>query len=295
MTVGAVSWKVRRIQDAEEFFAHFEQLARDAKGRGCELLVFPELIALELLALEETVAERDVPQNLAPHSEAWEDLAIHLADELDMLIVAGSWLVEEESGFSNTAFVAYPSRKEFQGADGTLVAGDYQTKVQGTAYEKEVWSLVPGKGLQRLLDGRIGVTICYDAEFPEAARALAGSGAEVICVPSYTEKPHGFERVRNCCLARATENQVFVLHSALVGGLGREPVVSAAGTSAIIAPSFEPFPCPAILDETRPGEEGIAVATLDFDALREGRERGAVRPWQDSREATWQLLESPWR
>ncbi len=267
MTVGAASWKVRRIQDAEEFFAHFEQLARDAKGRGCELLVFPELIALELLALEETVAERDVPQNLAPHSEAWEDLAIHLADELDMLIVAGSWLVEEESGFSNTAFVAYPSRKEFQGADGTLVAGDYQTKVQGTAYEKEVWSLVPGKGLQRLLDGRIGVTICYDAEFPEAARALAGSGAEVICVPSYTEKPHGFERVRNCCLARATENQVFVLHSALVGGLGREPVVSAAGTSAIIAPSFEPFPCPAILALARLprgdlAAPGIAVAIV---------------------------------
>lgn len=286
---------MRTIQDAEEFFAHFEQLARDAKGRGCELVVFPELIALELLALDETVAERDVLQFLASHSETWEDLAIQLADELDMMIVAGTWLIEEETGFSNTAFIAYPSRAEFQGADGTLVAGDYQTKVQLTAYEREVWSLVGGKGLQRLLDGRVGVTICYDAEFPESARALAESGAQLICVPSYTEKPHGYQRVRNCCLARATENQVFVLHSALVGGLGREPVVSATGTSAIIAPSFEPFPCPAILDETRPGEEGIAVTTLDFEALRECRESGPVRPWQDSRTASWQLLESPWR
>lgn len=295
MTVGAVSWKVRSIQDAEEFFAHFEGLVRDAKQRGCELVLFPELISLELLAVDESVAESDVPRFLATHSAEWEDLAIHLADELDLLIVAGSTLVEEEAGFSNTSFIAYPSRDEFAGKDSTLVAGDYQTKVQLTSYERSVWNLVGGDGLQRLLDPRIGVTICYDAEFPEAVRALTGSGAEVLCVPSYTEKAHGFERVRTCCKARAIENQIFVLHAALVGGLGREPVVAATGTSAVIAPSFDPFPSPAILDETRPGEEGIAVAKLDFEALRECRERGAVRPWQDSRTAEWRLLDSPWQ
>ena len=32
--------------------------------------------------------------------------------------------------------------------------------------------------------GRIGLLVCYDAWFPEAARALAVKGARIICVPS---------------------------------------------------------------------------------------------------------------
>jgi predicted amidohydrolase len=161
-----------------------------------------------------------------------------------------------------------------------------QEKVKLTTYEREVWKIAPGRGLSTLPDQQTSVLICYDSEFPEAGRALAERGVLLFCVPAFTETMHGFHRVRHSCHARAIENQVFVVHSSLVGSLGREPVPNAVGSSAILAPSFEPFPANGVLAETTMNEEEIAVAKLDFNALRKAREEGDVRNWHD-RDAEW--------
>ena len=58
--------------------------------------------------------------------------------------------------------------------------------------------------------GRIGVLICYDVEFPEAARYLADLGAEILFVPFCTDTRQSYLRVRYCAHARAIENQVYV-------------------------------------------------------------------------------------
>jgi predicted amidohydrolase len=98
---------------------------------------------------------------------------------------------------------------------------------------------------------------------------------------------HGFHRVRESCRARAIENQVFVVHASLVGSLGREPVPSTAGSSAILAPCVEPFPADGVLAETRLNAEEIAVAELDFEALVASRESGDVRNWHDRSRGDW--------
>ena len=76
---------------------------------------------------------------------------------------------------------------------------------------------------------------------------------------------------------------------AAVGSLGREPVPSTFGSAAIISPSHSPFPEGSVLAETRLNEEGLAVAELDFDALRESRESGDVRNWHDRSPVTWKF------
>ncbi|HTF37172.1 MAG TPA: carbon-nitrogen hydrolase family protein, partial [Blastocatellia bacterium] len=70
--------------------------------------------------------------------------------------------------------------------------------------------LTPGDKQFRVFElpfGRIGINICYDASFPEAARALKLLGAELIILP--TNWPTGAWRTAEFIInARACENHV---------------------------------------------------------------------------------------
>lgn len=54
--------------------------------------------------------------------------------------------------------------------------------------------------------GRVGIMICWDLTFPEAARALAAQGAEIIFMPIWG----GYLKL---AMARALENQVYLVSS----------------------------------------------------------------------------------
>jgi predicted amidohydrolase len=55
--------------------------------------------------------------------------------------------------------------------------------------------------------GKVGIMICWDAQFPDAARALALQGAQIILMPIW-------DGTAPLTLARAIENQVFLVTSA---------------------------------------------------------------------------------
>jgi predicted amidohydrolase len=58
--------------------------------------------------------------------------------------------------------------------------------------------------------GRVGMVICYDLRFPEAMRALALDGADIIALP--TNWPDGSQNAPQFVTrTRALENRVFVL------------------------------------------------------------------------------------
>lgn len=285
MRVASIAWGVRESPTVEAFRDHLFDLVEEAATAGASLALLPELFCLELLATEPSLAEEQVLGFLAPLTERlMPGLLQESAERFGIVVVGGSFFESSPEGIVNVGIVARPGRPPIRYEKNNL-----------TRYEQEVWGLRPGRGLAAFEhEGtRVGVTICYDAEFPESGRALAEAGCLVQLAPSYTESVRGFQRVRWCCLARAVENQVFVVHSSLVGGFGREPLPASSGSSAIIAPSLEPFPVAAILDETPAGEEGIAVADLDFEALRAGRDHGAVRPWTERHRAEWRVMEGP--
>jgi predicted amidohydrolase len=264
----AVSWAVREISDEQQFFDHLKDLVHRSADQGATLIVLPELAILELIGLFPGAAGRDIPLKLEPYATRYEIALRDLERETGALIVGGSHIRDNW----NVCFAG----------------GDHVGKRVLTQWEKVEWGLEPAPGSRTpMITDRIGVTICYDCEFPESGRAIAEAGALVQCIPAYTETRRGFQRVRWCALARATENQLFVIHASLVGSLGREPVPMTYGSSAILTPSIEPFPESAILAETALGEEGIAVADLDFDLLLKAREQGDVRNWNDRHAAEW--------
>ncbi len=282
LRAAVVAWKLREIRSDSEYFAHFYDLVNEAHELGAQLVVFPELQVLELLHLAPEVREQDGPLYLSQFAQETEDWIRRISESSGLIIVGGSYFKETPEGVMNCTAIGHP---EFGLALG------YKNNL--TTYERAIWNLRPGTGLAKPHDARLGVTLCYDAEFPESGRALAEEGVLVQCIPAFTETQHGFNRVRWCAQARATENQNYVIHASLVGDIGREPVPSTYGNSAILCPSVEQYPLSGVLDETPLNEEGIAIADLSFDLLDLARETGDVRNWNDRHRGDWLLRREP--
>jgi predicted amidohydrolase len=148
-----------------------------------------------------------------------------------------------------------------------------------TRFERETWDVGPG-GPLRVFDtalGKIGILICYDAEFPLLGRALADAGAEIILVPSCTDTRAGYSRVRIGAMARALENQCVVVQSPTVGYAQWSPAVDEnVGAAGVFGPPDLGFPDTGILAEGALNDPGLVAAQVDLAAVATVRAQGAV-------------------
>jgi predicted amidohydrolase len=114
---------------------------------------------------------------------------------------------------------------------------------------------------------RMGFLICYDVEFPEAVRALALAGAELIAVPTALIQP--FDIVaRTLVPARAFENQVYVAYA---GMCGSERGLGYCGLSCIVGPDGR--------DLARAGSgPALLIADIDPSAISKGRQSNPYLP-----------------
>ncbi len=277
LRVASVAWQLRRNKTDGKFFGHWHDLVSEAHDEGANVVVFPELHVLELLPLaDDRVLPHKAAEYLVQFGEAVEEWVGRISKSSGMIIVGGSHFRRlGDDRIENVCAIGTPDQ-------GVIL----QPKNNLTVYERDVWDIVPGKGLASLPEG-LGVNVCYDSEFPGAARALAEAGMRTLCVPSWTETQRGFQRVRWGCLSRAIENGIFVIQASLVGDLGSEPVPMTFGSSMIAAPSVDPFPVDAILRETPLNEEGIVFAQLDYEMLEDARSNGEVRNWEDRDKGDW--------
>ena len=117
--------------------------------------------------------------------------------------------------------------------------------------------------------GRVGMLVCYDLWFPEAARALALQGADLIAVPTnwvanFRRRPvddHGWTMGNYAAVGVATQNQVFV---AAADRIGEERGVRFVGCSCVVAPDGSMLAGPAA-----PDRETLLVVRVDLaDAQR---------------------------
>src|SRR5690606_5539878 len=168
--------------------------------------VLPEFLSLELAAMQPAGLRADLPASMAAlqqHEGAWHALFAGLARELDLTILAGSFLTAVDSGrFRNRAWLYAPNG-----------ARHYQDKLQLTGFEKQL-GIIEGGDALRVFDAatglRAGIAVCYDAEFPLPVRAQCEAGARLLLVPSCTDTAAGATRVETVCLARSLENRFFV-------------------------------------------------------------------------------------
>lgn len=114
---------------------------------------------------------------------------------------------------------------------------------------------------------KVGAMICYDREFPESARILMLKGAEVILTPNACElEQHRLEQFRT----RAYENMVTL-------AMTNYAAPDSNGHSIAVDPiAFGEREASRDMVIVAAGErEGVYIAEVDMDALREYRQREA--------------------
>ncbi|MFO0673762.1 MAG: carbon-nitrogen hydrolase family protein [Polyangiaceae bacterium] len=285
--VASLQYFIRPVTSFEQFEEQVDALVHTAADYGCRLLVFPEYFTCQLLTVTGTrlpIAQQ--VRKLASLEPRIVGVFSRLAKECGLYIVGGTVPAvdppDQETVYNECYFYAPTGEYEVQG------------KLHMTRFEKEEWLVSPHKKF-RVFDtdfGKVAITICYDVEFPELARAAARAGAYILVVPSCTDDRHGYLRVRYCAQARAIENQMYVIHSCTVGSLPQVPAVSLNwGQAAIYSPSDFAFARDGIVAEGVPNQESMVIAELDLDRIVETREKGTVLPLRDSM-ATADVLQS---
>jgi predicted amidohydrolase len=155
-------------------------------------------------------------------------------------------------GFPEAADGALYNACAVIGADGALVGVKRKT-VLPPGFEADVFAEGDGALLFDCAGRRCAVLICYEVEFPEAVRAAALAGAEVILAPTALSD-RWVSVAHRMIPTRAFENGVWLLYA---NHAGREGDTAYLGASCIVAPDGE--------DRARAGaDEALITAALSM-------------------------------
>jgi predicted amidohydrolase/GNAT superfamily N-acetyltransferase len=273
--ITSVQYQMRKVKSFDDFARQVTYFVDVASDYRSDFVLFPEFFSVQLLSQSEALTPQEGIRELAKMAPQFRELMRGLAVRFGMTIIAGSHPVQEGKHIYNTSFICLP--------DGEVVS---QRKLHITPNERKWWRISGGDTL-RVVEtpkAKIGVLICYDVEFPEAARHLADSGMEILFVPFCTDNRQGYLRVRYCAQARAIENQIYV---AMTGNVGNLPDVSNMdiqyAQAAVLTPSDFAFARDAIAAEADSSEETLLVCDVDLDDLYDCRSAGTVTPRLDRR------------
>lgn len=271
--IATMQYLLRPISRFEDFATQVEFFVRSAREYRCQFVLFPEYFSMQLLSFLRDPSPARAVRRLAQLAPEYESLFTRLAAESGMYIIGGTHPVIQSGELFNAAHLFTPNGQVFR-----------QKKVHLTAAEKDSYQMSRGHGFYCYHTdyGDIGILVCYDVEFPEAARVLAEAGMQILFVPSCTDERNGFCRVRYCSQARASENQIYVALAGTVGNLPDVPgMATHFGQAAILTPPDYFFARDGIAAEGTVNQEQMVVADLDLDLLAEQRVNGTVIPLKD--------------
>ena len=260
--------------DRAENIAAVGELVAEAAEQGARVVLPPELFASRYFCQTEDEALFDLARPLA---DAPAVAAMRRLAETRNVAIPASFFERDGPHYYNSIAMIAP---------GGDVLGVYRKShiPDGPGYE-EKYFFRPGNSGFRVWDvcgARVGVGICWDQWFPEAARAMALMGAEVIFYPSAIgSEPDDpdFDTSamwRGAMTGHAICNAVPVVAS---NRIGAEPGPGAPqrfyGHSFIADERGELV---AAFDDA---DSGVLMATLDFDRAR--RHRAGMGFFRDRR------------
>ena len=192
-----------------------EALVRKAAGQGAEVILIQELFATPYFCIEQHPKHFALAQPLEGHPLVARFAA--LARELGVVIPVSFFERSGPAFFNSVAMVD---------ADGTVLGLYRKSHIpQGPGYEEKFY-FSPGDTGFRVWTtafGRIGVGICWDQWFPEAARAMMLMGADVLMYPTaigtepHDASLHTAEPWRRAMQGHAVSNAVPVVGANRIG------------------------------------------------------------------------------
>lgn len=218
---------------------NIEKMTKALESVHADLIVLPELATSGYL-----FTNKEEPRSLAekfPGILSKEFL--RLSEKTGTSYVVGFPEYAEE-GVYNSAALITPEGIQYIYRKTHLFFEEKKYFLPGKEYK-----IVDVKGY------KIGILICFDHMFPEAARTLALKGAQVICHPSNLVLP---EYGQLTTRVRALENRVFWILANRIGTeeRGGSKLVY-TGESQILSPKGE------IINRAGAGEESVFVTEID--------------------------------
>jgi len=159
-----------------ESFDHHEKLIRQAAADGANIVVTQELFLTPYFCTIEDPALFDLAD---PLPGPVTDRLGKIAGELGIVLVSSLFEHRGPGLYHNTAAI--------HDADGTLLGLYRKSHIpQDPAFEEKFY-FTPGDSgwpVWNTMFGKLGVLICWDQWYPEAARLMALGGAQVLIYPT---------------------------------------------------------------------------------------------------------------
>jgi N-carbamoylputrescine amidase len=244
------------------------RLAERAAAGGANIICTPELFRSQYFCQSEDHANFRLAESIpGPTTEAFQDLARRRG-----VVVIASIFEKRASGlYHNTAAVI--------DADGSLLGIYRKMHIPDDPLYYEKFYFTPGDTGFRAWPtrfGKIGVLVCWDQWYPEAARLTALAGAEVLFYPTAigwhpkekkkygTEQKAAWETIQR---GHGIANGCFV---AVCNRVGRERPIGGDGIE-FWGGSFVAGPGGKVLAAAGPARPEIVLASLDLAQVDETR------------------------
>lgn len=153
-----------------------ERLVREAAEQGASILLLPELFERLYFCQERRYAYYDYARTLEENEAV--RFFTKIAKELDIVLPISFYERDRNSFYNSVAVID----------GGRGVIGVYRkTHIPDDHFYQEKFYFAPGDTGFQVWDttyGTIGIGICWDQWFPEAARAMAIMGADLLFYPT---------------------------------------------------------------------------------------------------------------
>ncbi|WP_300377126.1 N-carbamoylputrescine amidase [Henriciella sp.] len=252
-------------------------LVREAAGKGADIILPPELFCDHYFCKVQDEKYFATAYPWAEHP-AVEQLSV-LAKELGVVIPVSIYEKDGPEYYNSIVIID---------ADGTPLGVYRKSHIpDGPGYMEKFYFRPGNTGFRvwETMKGRIGVGICWDQWFPEAARAMTLMGADILFYPTAIgSEPHDADldtaaRWRRAMQGHAVSNVIPVVAA---NRTGDEDGQIFYGTSFIADHAGE------IVSELGRNEEGVIAAEFDLDFI--DRHRAAWGFFRDRRTDLYDVL-----
>ncbi|MCK8486502.1 N-carbamoylputrescine amidase [Paenibacillus sp. MBLB2552] len=244
----------------EENIAKADQLVRQAAAQGAQIILLQELFETPYFC------QKEKSDYYIYATELEENAAIQhfrkVAKELEVVLPISFYEKKNNARYNSLAVID---------ADGEVLGRYRKSHIpDGPGYEEKFYFNPGDTGFKvwKTRYAKIGVGVCWDQWYPEAARCMALMGAELLFYPTAigSEPQDGSidskDHWQLCMLGHAASNLVPVIASNRVGmETDEESSITFYGSSFIAGPQGNKV---AEADRT---EETVLVAEFDLDQL----------------------------
>ncbi|PYI57621.1 MAG: acyltransferase [Verrucomicrobia bacterium] len=236
----------------EENFSRAVAFIRDAAKQGAQIICLPELFRSQYFCQSEDHKSFELAEEIPGRSTS---ALGNVARENGIVIIASLFEKRSAGVYHNTAVII--------NGDGELLGKYRKMHIPDDPLYHEKFYFTPGDlGFQAwpTAQGKIGVCVCWDQWYPEAARLTALRGAEILFYAQYSawETIQRSHAIANGCYVAAANR---VGHEAPSGGDG----IEFWGQSFVAAPTGE------IIAKGSVDREEIVIADVEWDRVNEHR------------------------